>query len=148
MAYPADDVWRQNLHVACHAQCLQMLAVRLAPLVQGAYRYAGMDGQLMFCHCFHRCRFKFCFNTSRVLENTHGVLRKSHGVFSKSRAVCTAASYRDGCRAARREAVPARFVMRKNSVICRFLEIRAITIPLHPSLYTPSLFSIYIERGV
>ena len=28
------------------------------------------------------------------------------------------------------------------------IEPHAITIPLHPSLYTPSLFSIYIERGV
>ena len=27
------------------------------------------------------------------------------------------------------------------------LEPHAITIPLHPSLYTPSLFSIYRERG-
>ena len=85
--------------MACHAECLQLFLVGTAPFAQGAYRDAGTKGQLLFCHCFHRCRFKFCFNTSRVLENTHGVLknthgvlRKSHGVFPKSRAVFFIAS--------------------------------------------------------
>ena len=53
VAYPADDVWRQELHVACHAECLQLFLVGTAPFAQGAYRDAGTKGQLLFCHCFH-----------------------------------------------------------------------------------------------
>lgn len=36
-ADPGDDLWWQDLHVGCHADGFQFLAVRTAPVAQGAY---------------------------------------------------------------------------------------------------------------
>ena len=44
IADPGDDMGWQDLHVGCHADGFELLAVGAAPFGQGADRHTGMVG--------------------------------------------------------------------------------------------------------